>query len=192
MSRTKLKRVKEKNVSRITTDYDDNYSMKNMLIIIISLIAVFFIFYGITVIVVNKNNKEEEEINYTYEKSQILVSQMLSKSEEKYIVLATKKDDSDNDSKNIYESYYAEYQKDIVMYYINLDDAMNANYIAEEENINSDLTDLTISDDTLFIIENGEIVDYYSGYSSIVARLKQTNNSTSDTDTDIDSESETE
>ena len=168
---------KQNNKKIVLNDNYDNYSIKNIIITFICVLAFLAIFYFITVIVVKDKNDEEQQTEVSYEKSKILVSQLLSKPESEYYVLATTAKE-DSDMKEVYETYYATYLKDddTVLYYINLDDAMNSNYVTEEDNITDDLTKLTVSQDTFFVIVDGHISVAYSGYSEIVKYIKNANN----------------
>jgi len=172
MSRKKLNNKKERNIQTAS----DNYTVKNIVITLLIVVALFAIFYCITVLVLDNKEKEQETTEYTYEKSKIIVSQLLSKPEERYYVLATLTNGEEN-MKNIYESYYYEYlmTEDTVLYYIDLNDSMNSKFVSDTNNITENLDKITLSQDTFFVIENGKIKENYSGYSSIVQYLKTQN-----------------
>ena len=70
---------------------------------------------------------------------------------------------------NNYINSYSSKDGSLKVYRIDMDDALNGSYWGEEFNIDT----LTINDDVLFKISNGEIVDYYVGSANILKYLEQ-------------------
>ena len=176
MKAAKLRNVKAK---KEIENNKDEYSIQSMLKIILIIILILGIFYLITYFWV-KNKKEEKRESYTViDTSKILLNGLLSKPESEYYVLATmpSKYDSSYQILNynrLYDEYVNKYKQQedaLVFYYIDLDDALNKNYLSDETIISNDLSELKVSDEVLFRIENSEIIDYYIGSEEIIDAL---------------------
>lgn len=176
MKAAKLRKVKNETKNEII---NDEYSIQKMIKITLILIVVFGAFYLITYFVVN-NRKEDKASTYTViDSSKILLSNIFSKSEEEYYVLATMPSKySSNyqmvDYNKLYDEYVNKYKQSddsVTFYYVDLDDALNKNYIGKETVISNDLSELKVNDDVLFKIKNKEIENSYVGKDEIIAEL---------------------
>jgi len=159
---------------------NEEYSFKNMLIIVIIIVVVFFIFYFITALVLNKPEKKEEEreLPVILDSSKITLNNLLNRKEDEYFVLATKKNESvyqDVDYSEIYASHIKNYNNFGItihnFYYVDLNDALNKNYIGDKVNITDDLEKLKVNDDVLFKIKNKKIEASYVGNKKIIEAL---------------------
>lgn len=172
-----------KNTNKEKTEIiEEEYSIKKMLTIVFIVAIIFAVFYFITTLVVKPQTDNDNEDNTTpavIDLTKITLNSLLSKSEKEYFVLATKKltnsgAHNEISYKEIYNNYISKYKNDenaIKFYYIDLDDAMNKNYIGDQTNITDDLSKLKINDDVLFRIKNGKIDKYYVGSENITAEL---------------------
>ena len=148
--------------------YIQNDEMVKLIRIFLIIVVVFMLFYALTVTISNKKNKPSIENNNvdSIQYTEILLGTIFNKKENSYYVIAEFKDDEKN-----YSSYVNEYNKKedaLNIYYVDMNDAMNSKYINDEENITNDISDLKISKTTLFKIENGQIVEHYSGNEKIL------------------------
>ena len=148
--------------------YIQNDEMVKLIRIFLIIVVVFMLFYALTVTISNKKNKPSIENNTvdSIQYAEILLGTIFNKKENSYYVIAEFKDDEKN-----YSSYVNEYNKKedaLNIYYVDMNDAMNSKYINDEENITNDISDLKISKTTLFKIENGQIVEHYSGNEKIL------------------------
>ena len=148
--------------------YIQNDEMVKLIRIFLIIVVVFMLFYALTVTISNKKNKPSIENNNvdSIQYAEILLGTIFNKKENSYYVIAEFKDDEKN-----YSSYVNEYNKKedaLNIYYVDMNDAMNSKYINDEENITNDISDLKISKTTLFKIENGQIVEHYSGNEKIL------------------------
>ena len=178
----KVAKIKEKKKEEKKV-VNEEYSLKQMLKIIIILLIVFGIFYVVTSFVVkNKKNEKTEETKNIVEidKSKILLSDLLNKSEEEYYVLATMQSKYDIgeyskiDYNSIYDNYIKGYslnENALKFYYVDLDDALNKEFISDEVNIEKDLSNLKLNNEVLFKISNKNIVEYYIGNEKIIEAL---------------------
>lgn len=156
----------------------ESYSIKNMLAIVISISIVFAIFYVITTYVV-KNNKEITSNNNVavIDSSKIVLSQLLNIKEKEYYVIATKTNDNsyiDANYLKLYNNYINEYKQQensIPFYYVNLNDALNKNYLSDKLNITNELKELKLNDEVLFKIKDGKIEDSFVGSDKILKNL---------------------
>lgn len=156
----------------------ETYSIKNMLIIIISICIVFAIFYVITTFVVKDNKEISNDNNIAViDNTKIVLSQLLSRKEKEYYVIATNTNSSsyiDANYLNIYNNYINQYKQkenSIPFYYVNLDDALNKNYVSNELNITNELKELKLNDEILFKIKEGKIIDSFVGSDKILKHL---------------------
>jgi len=148
--------------------YIQNDEMVKLIRIFLIIVVVFMLFYALTVTISNKKNKPNIENNNadSIQYAEILLGTIFNKKENSYYVLAEFKDEEKN-----YSSYINEYNKKedaLNIYYVDMNDAMNSKYINDEENITNDISNLKISKTTLFKIENGQIVEHYSGNEKIL------------------------
>ena len=153
------------------------------MIIIIVVSLIFGIFYLITTLLVDEDteNKIENENSVVVDNTKITLGQLLTRTEEKYYVLATmpslySKSYIKTDYIEIYNNYINKYkskENSIKFYYIDLDDALNKKYVNDELNIDDDISKLSLNDEVLFKIENGKIVKYYVGKDQIIEKLSK-------------------
>ena len=178
MKAAKLKKINNKNNNKI--EYEE-YSIKKMLKIILIITLILGTFYIITYFVVNNRKESKKESHAVIDSSKMLLSSLFAKTENEYYVLATmpSKYSSNYQSLNydrLYENYISKYkEKDdsLNIYFVNLDDALNKNYISDKTNISNDLSELKLSDDTLLKITSKEIESYYVGKSEIINKLTE-------------------
>lgn len=178
----KVAKIKEtkKNEKELVTE---EYSLKQMLKIIIILLIVFGIFYLITSIVVKsrKEDKKAESTNIVeIDKTKILLSDLLSKKESEYYVLATMESKYNTseykkiDYNSVYNNYIKSYSSKegaLNFYYVDLDDALNKGFVGTETYIGEDLNNLKLNDEVLFKISSGKIVESYLGNEEIINAL---------------------
>ena len=154
----------------------DSYSLKNLVSIIIIIVIILGVFYLITTLVidpveVNNTNNSITDIDST----KITLNNLLNRNENEYYVLATK--ENDNNKINYLELYnnyintYSSKENALPFYNVDLKDALNKNYIAEELNISNEISELKLNDETLFKIKNGKIEEYFVGSKEILKAL---------------------
>ena len=178
----KKARIVKNNKKEEIKEIDDSYSLKTLLLIIFILVVVFGVFYFITTLVV----KPQKTNNYTtnsvteIDSSKITINNLLNRKDSEYYVLATKSSkytDKTNYIK-IYDEYLKKYnsnEEHLTVYKIDLDNALNKNYISDKTNITDNLDELSLSDEVLFYIKDGKIEKYYIGNNEIVEALKELN-----------------
>ena len=165
MHKIKTNEKRKKNKKNVVAE--NEITFKKIVIIVGSILVIFALFYLLTFLILkNEKKKETDYSNATlYESSKnILMSDILRQSGEKYLVLAIMDDEAE-----MYDLYLN--GKDNI-YYINLDNALNKTVISDETIIDEDPRNIKISDTTLFVIENNEIVEYYVSYDDVIVYLR--------------------
>ena len=154
----------------------DTYSLKSLLSIIVIITIILGIFYFITTLVVHP--VEENEVNNAIteiDSTKITLNNLLNRKESEYYVLATK--ESNNTQVNyimLYNNYINEYTKDeksLPFYNVDLNDALNKNYISEKLNISNEITEIILNDEVLFKVKDGKIEKYFVGSKDILKVL---------------------
>jgi len=162
------KNIKKNMKKNIKTDIvESEISLKKIAVVSAVIIIIFVLFYLLTTFILNKEkNKKRDYSNYTLVESSknILLSDIYNQPEDKYYVLTVMDDYSD-----MYD-LYLERRNDI--YYINPDNAFNKSAIGDETVVSSDARDIRISDTTLFVIENHELLEYAVGYDDVITYLR--------------------
>lgn len=156
----------------------DTYSLKSFLLIILVLVIILGIFYFITTLVVKPVNPIDNDNGVTIiDSTKITLSNLLNRKEEEYYVLATKQNNNAQANyQTLYNNYINEYKKQedaLTFYNVNLDDALNKNYISGELNITDDLSELKVNDDILFKIKDNKIEEYFAGNKNILKELSE-------------------
>ena len=181
-----MKKAKIAKTAKKQEIIENEYSIKQMVIITVSLVAIFGIFYFITSLIVHPTKELESIIdnkddNYDFKFTEILFNHLLDREEKEYYVIAAKNSESikiNNDAnyKVVYDKYIEDYsdKEDALTFYgIDLDDTLNKAYINEELNITNDLSKLKINDDVLFKIKEGKIEKYFVGNKAILEELNK-------------------
>ena len=170
----KTARIRKKEEKKVEI-HNEEYSIKSMAKIIIIISVVFCLFYFITTLIVKPVETNESEI--TLSENEILVSQLLSRKDDEYFVLAHKqslyKNSGYMDVYNLYIKEYLQKEEILPFYYINLDNALNKKHFSEEMNITSDVAELKLNNEVLFKIKDGQIEKTYEGKEKIIDKLSR-------------------
>ena len=162
----KIKETKKKATKNQVVE-EETINLKNVITVFIVILVFFVIFYGLTILVVNNKDKKKENNNYSgieTNSNDILVSDILSQSEDLYYVIAIK------GSKDSYELYTSNMKEKL--YNINLDNALNKGAIGTETITAENPRDIKIGETTLFVVENHVITETYIGKDDVVNKLK--------------------
>lgn len=173
MKKAKLVKNNKKQETQIEKD---SYSLKSFLLIILVLVIILGIFYLITTIVVKPVNSVDNDNRVTIiDEAKITLNNLLNRKAKEYYVLATKENKNvQANYQMLYNNYINEYKKQekaLTFYNINLDDALNKNYISDELNISNELSELKVNDDVLFKIKDKKIEEYFVGSKNILKKL---------------------
>ena len=178
MKKAKIsKTVKKEKIN----DATELYSIKNLLLIILIIVLVFSIFYFITTLVVKSSKQDIPTRNNITEIdcTKITLNHLLDRKDQEYYVLVTKESLYNNlglktNYIEIYDKYINDYSKkdeSLKFYKVDLDDALNKNYIGNSTNISENLEELKLNDEVLFKISDGKIEKYYIGNEDIIKTL---------------------
>ena len=160
------------------TGSDNNEAFKLLKIFLILMVC-FFIFYTITYYVTEKMNHSSEGNGAVSDRiasiqyDQILVGTMLKQKRDSYYVLLDKQSDQAHTLYSNLLATYAEKDKSLKVYTIDMDEPLNKNYFTDKSNITNNLENFKINKATFIKVEDGEIVNSYEGYDSILKQLKE-------------------
>lgn len=129
--------------------------------------VVFLLFYAVTLIVTKEKKQEVLKTPATIQYKEILLGNILKQPNDNYYVLAFAPDDA-------YSIYYETKLdgKKVKYYKVNIDNPLNSNFVSDKSNLNvSDITDLKVSQSTLFEIKNKKIIKTYEGNEKIIEYL---------------------
>ena len=114
------------------------------------------------------NNESQSEL---YDNMIIASNTFNQKNEEYNVIFFHEKDDNDALKNSI--SAYDSSQKDIKLYKVNLDEAINKFVISKQQNSSAtNYEELKINDVTLINIKNKVITSYVTGYENVISKLK--------------------
>jgi hypothetical protein len=176
----KVAKIKKKEIKEEVSSVEE-YSLAKMFKIIVILLLLFALFYFITTVVVKNRTQTETNTPTVVDSSKITLSQLLSRKEDEYYVIATKPSLYGNsyvstDYINFYNDYinkYKQKEESLSFYYVDLDSALNKNYFGEELNIADDISKLKLNDEVLFKIKNKKIEKTYVGKDKILDKLSR-------------------
>ena len=168
----KIKKVENKRI--IEEDYNDEFSFSKFISIILIIMIVLGIFFVITVFVAKKPKVEKNTPTGVINTDMVTISNMLSKKESDYYVLAFKSESGKKNNLDIYNAYIKDIKdknNSFKIYKVNLGDAINKAYLGTENNITNNLDEFKISDEVLMHIVNNEIEDSFIGIKEISSKL---------------------
>ncbi len=165
----KSNKIKEKEILT-----DEQTEIKRFIIILTSLVVVIIGIFIFTKYVINDGDvtlplipSTPGTVNY----SVTTVGTMLTKGDSEYYVALY---DATADDAVLYASVMSTYlskENSLQIYFADLDNSLNHDYIATEEKPENtaarNINDLSLGDVTLLKISSGQIVEYYSGLESI-------------------------
>ncbi len=157
--------------------------VKNAIIMTFVVIVILVIVYLTTAIFmtgeIGNNKKDDKNDTTTNNESQselydnmIIASNTFNQKNEEYnVIFFHEKDDNDALKNSI--SAYDSSQKDIKLYKVNLDEAINKFVISKQQNSSAtNYEELKINDVTLINIKNKVITSYVTGYENVISKLK--------------------
>ena len=145
-------------------------------ILLIVLLIVCVVYVATRIFVKQDLGKEVKETSVTeVSYSKMVFGTMLNRNEDSYYVLAFSSEDN---KANYYSALAASYMSDkesLYVYYIDLKDALNKDYIAIDGKSNKDakrVSELKVGELTLIKVEKGKIVKYLESLDEIKSEFK--------------------
>ena len=170
---------KKKNINKIKEEkYRTEEQQELLRFIKILVIVVVFILaiYFVTKIFVRKeltnDNKETNVTEVDY--SKMVFGTMLNRPYEEYYVLAYSSEDNKANYYGALGDSYATQENSLNIYYIDLDDSLNKEFIAEDGKTNpkaKSIDELSVGDITLIKIKDSKIVKYIEDVEEIKSEL---------------------
>lgn len=171
-----MKDDKKINKRLIEEEYNDEFSFTKFVSIVLIIMIVLALFFTITVFVAKKPEVKKGTSNGVINTEMVTISNMLSKKESDYYVLAYKSESGKKTNLDIYNAYIKDIKDkntNFKLYKVNLGDAMNKSYISTENNITNNLDEFKISDEVLIHVVDNEIEDSFVGISEISSKLSE-------------------
>lgn len=157
-----------------------SYSLKNFILIILILLVILGVFYILTTLLVKpvKQNNTDNSVT-KIDHTKITLNNLLNRSADQYYVLAIKESlykgaNSNINYTQLYNNYINEYsslENSLPFYKVDLDDALNKNYIGDKLKVSNEISKIKLNDEVLFKIKDGEIDEYFVGNSEILEEL---------------------
>ena len=176
---TKKKPQSEKKINKeinksinIKSNNDEVTKLVQLILIVLVILGIFYIittWVTKTKGTTNLDNGNDTEQDTIIQYDEILVGNLLNRTNEEYYVLVTTSADLDVDSYNVLVTAYRETENALRVYTARLDLAFNKNFKSEEsffdtENIN----EVKFKGSTLVKVQNKRVVRQFEGSSAIV------------------------
>lgn len=165
MKKAKISNSKKSNKKEEKVVQNDEINVRVGVISVVIMIVVFVGFYFLTDYLLSKRPSDNTPVEQE-NPNVITFNKLLEQKETEYYVLAILENDKDNTSK--YKQFVADLPK---VYYIDMSNSFNKNYMAEETVVVESVKDIRISDTVLFHIKSGKIEGHYVGYEGITKYL---------------------
>ena len=161
--KTNRKRKEEKKIEEVKTGIDLSSSIYS----VAGILLFIFAFYMLTLYITSNNTvKEDTNKNVEISNEKILVGNILSMSDDDYLVLCYDFKNEADTYDNIYTAAKSSGNK---IYKVDLSSAFNKKYVTSEESNRypTKESEFLINGATLIKISNKEVVEYIEGYDEI-------------------------
>lgn len=173
MADKKLKKQKIKETKCRSEEQTELIRFIKILFIVI--LFVVLVYFATRIFVKKDLGKDAEETNVTeVSYSKMVFGTMLNRPQDEYYVLAYSSEDNKANYYNALASTYSNKEDGLYVYYIDLKDSMNKNYLATNGQTNSKakkISELKVGELTLIKVKNGEIVKYIEDIEGIKAEF---------------------
>ncbi len=173
--------MKKNNTNKIKTD--EQIEIKRFLLVLLGLIVIIIGIYFFTRAFVTKDLfKETSEINYTegnVNYNVAIVGTMLNRPFKEYYVIAFSSEDNQATYYNTLVSKYMNEEKALKVYYLDLENELNKDYVATDDNYSKKFTsikDLKLGSFTLIKVKNGKVDAFLTNEEDIKKELTVSKN----------------
>lgn len=153
---------------------EEKQEIKKFIFVLLGLIVIVIGIYFFTKAFVTKDLfKDANEVEYksgTINYETAIVGNMLHKPESEYYVIAYDSEGKQINYYNTVASKYKNKEKSLKLYYLDLNNALNKDYIAKEEEKSTSfksIKDLKMGEITLFKIKNGKVTKLITNIEDI-------------------------
>ena len=171
-----VKKTKNNKIKEEKFRSEEQTELIRFLKILIAVIIFIVLIYFVTRFLVKKDitpSKEETAVTkISYNK--MIFGTMLNRPYEEYYVIAFSSKDNEANYYNSLISNYVMKEDSAYVYYIDLEDSMNKDFIAKDNKSNRNaksLEELKVGELTLIKVENGKIVNYKEDIKDIKSEL---------------------
>lgn len=157
--------MKKSKIKKYETE--EQMEMKRFVFVLLGLIIIIIGIYFFTRAFVTKDLfKETSDVNYkegTINYNVAIVGTLLNRPEKEYYVMAFSNEDNNANYYNVLVSEYMSKESALKVYYLDLDNELNKDYIAYDENPSNSFTsiqDLKLGNLTLIKIKDGKVTKF--------------------------------
>lgn len=167
----------EKNIKKDIEKKEVSTEVKQLLAITVAVLLFLGLFYFLTVFILNDDDtstKTDDDTEVEVQFDEILIGKSFSLKDSKYYVLYYETNDEDisSDMASLVSTYRSS-NKDLYLYTVDMSNALNSQFIAEEANEDaSKASELKINGPTLIKFVDGEIDEYIDGVDDITEELE--------------------
>ncbi len=156
--------------------------IKNGVIISVVVVIIILLVYFITAVFFTGeigNNKKDKKTSETTQSQKAslyddmtIAGRIFNQKEEKYLVIMFSQENISEDVKNAISKYDSS-SKDLKLYKVNLDEAINKYAVAKSDNYNpTNSKELKVSKNALLTISSGVVTSYVNNDEDIINALK--------------------
>lgn len=164
--------MKKSKIKKYETE--EQLEIKKFFIVLLGLVIIIVGVYFFTRAFVTKDlHKESDGVSYTEGKINydvVVVGTMLNRPAKEYYVIAFSDEDTNATYYNTLVSKYMKNEKTLAVYYLDLDNDLNKEYIATDENISKSFTtikDLKLGNLTLMKVKDGKVTKFITKENEI-------------------------
>lgn len=149
--------MKNKKIKASKYESTDTKEIKSLIILTLVVIIIAVGLYFLTMFVNNKKTQSNTNIDYEI----CLVGNMFNRPYDEYYVFLYSSLDSNAATYRGLITSYNEKEDSKKIYYVDLDDKFNKDYVADESNKNpGSVSDVKIKDSALILIKDGKVIKY--------------------------------
>ena len=175
MAKNKNKKI-EKNIKKDIEKKEVSTEVKQLLAITVAVLLFLGLFYFLTVFILDDDTstKTDDDTEVEVQFDEILIGKSFSLKDSEYYVLYYETNDEDisSDMASLVSTYRSS-NKDLYLYTVDMSNALNSQFIADEANEDaSKASELKINGPTLIKFVDGEIDEYIDGIDDITEELE--------------------
>ena len=174
MNREQKRRQAKKNKRKNLNTKESKMELSNLIKLAVIIVIIFGVIYLLSAIFLTEELKINDNNDNTTEtvSNAILASQVFNQSEEEYYVYFY---DFNNENSTMEQFFISKLYSEAI-YRVNTADALNQNYVTDEDSGNKDVTnlsDLKVISPTIIKIEGDKVTSYFEGEDGMTDFMEQ-------------------